>query len=287
MAYNNFFDDIKNKEDLVSKLLEKGRNHDKYTFYCDKVGIWKTIEGGLSIRLTNGKHWNDEIDKKNLSNDGRIRFVKSFTYSKSENIAMWMLYSDPSEEGYMISFTKSIMNKVFEVEKIEVKVKETNNTLCTLHKENFNISLIDIVYVGEGEKDNTFALKKSIYGVKSFDASVLDFDLEKDKYDYFAKSYGWAYENECRLVIDFDKKYMKNDNVDYSNYECYVDLKLVLRKNYIKAFLFPNNDLDNIEEDVKSFFENNKISIENSKYKGKINWSLKNKYIEISKNGNN
>lgn len=295
MGSNNFFDGIEDTECLISKLKEKALNHQIYSFYGKREGIIKTIEKS-TLRLTNGVGWNDKIDTQNLCNNGKVRFVKCFTYSKSENIAMWMLYSDPSEEGYMLSFSNSIISNILKVD--EIKIVDINNKTYTLKKPDFKIELIDVVYVGVGDSENKLALKKSIYGVKAIEASHFNFDIENNKYDYFAKSYGWSYENECRLVIECDKNQLEN-KIDYSN-ECYINLainfkpnskaktKLVLapnnkddsdEKTKTKLILAPNNKDVLAEKDIE-IFERNNIIIENSNYHNKINWSIKNNYLD-------
>lgn len=274
MANENFFNGIKDKNSLHQKLKEKGKKHKKYSFYGNKKAISETLRNS-SIRLTRGNNWNDLIDRDNLCNDGKIRFVKSFTYSFSENIAMWMLYSDVSENGFMLSFNQSTINDLLSDTK-EIKIQFNNNDYSIAINQ-FTIELIDVVYVGDGENnDGNISLKKSTYCLKNASKDDFPFDVSKGKLDYYAKLYGWSYENECRLVVEIDQSCFGKDQLDLLNDNCYIDLKLNLEKNIPTLVLSPNCKEDNfILEDVKI-----KYNLENSKYKNKIKWSMLTKYIE-------
>ncbi len=277
MPREDFFKGIKSKDDLYNELKKKGIDHDQYSFYGDRKSIVETLKKS-SIRLTRGTSWNDIIDRDNLCNDGKIRFVKSFTYSKSENIAMWMLYSDPSEEGFMLTFTKSIIKDLI-TKTNEINISRDDTFVLNIPKGKFRIEMIDVIYVGDDNKN--LILKKSIYGLKNASINDFPFDIQNGKLDYYAKLYGWAYENECRLVIEIDKANLSQEQLELLDDECYIDLAIDCEKNDPKVVLSPNCSEDNpiSQEDIRM-----KYKLIKSKYKEKLNWSLREKYSKYLNN---
>lgn len=255
---NDFFENINSQIELKKKLIERANEHQSFSFYTNYKIAKKTKENG--IMLTNGRNWNDKEDAKNLNYGDKIRFVKCFTYSKSENIAMWMLYAYKNNEGCLVKYSKSqIVNIVKDTSTIIIKqVGNDNDPGIELTKDDFEIELIDVVYFGDGEEEGSLALKKSIYGIKSIEPSKVGLDF---KNQYFVKTYGWAYENECRLVVSIKKELLKDN--EEKEYCVFIPIsKLNTQKNtYPIVISSPNNEkgADNCVE---------------SEYKGRINFDL-------------
>ena len=89
-------------------------------FYTNDEIADKTLKKG--IRLTNGVNWNDLIDRQNLNKDGKIRFVKCFTYSKSENVVMWFLYG-ASNNGCLVKYVKSQILSLLTDKNLNIEIK--------------------------------------------------------------------------------------------------------------------------------------------------------------------
>lgn len=273
MAYKNFFEEIANYDSLKNKLELKGKNHQTYSFYADEFVIMNTLNEGL--RLYTNNNWNDTVDQANINDDDTIRFVKCLTYSRSENIAMWMLYATDEEKSYMLKFKKGYINsllnnektiEIYEDNRDETNKKETS--ICELKSNEYRIFITDVVYVGEGDNDSTIALKKSIYGRNDFlKEEFRQFDITNNKYSYFAKSYGWFYENECRLVIEVSRS--KIEKLIDSNKKYYVLLDAKPSEQQFDIFRNPNNN------------NNSLFNCNDSFYKNKINWSMKKKYFDL------
>ena len=166
----NELKNVTNIEELEEYLKYKAKNHKNFTFYAKKESVRKSIDNG--IKLSNGVGWNDNDDKKRLSKDGKIRLVKSFTFSKSENVAMWMLYTGLDNAGGMIKYNQSaitsLLSKLFDIE-----IYSKNGSTFRLNASQFSIELIDIVYVGESKNNdpNIITLKRSDETVE-FDLSI-------------------------------------------------------------------------------------------------------------------
>ena len=176
---------------------------------------------------------------------------------------MWMLYAY-DDEGGMIIFNKSVINSILK-EKKALKIMEgrtksnEEKTIMTIKPEQYELELIDIVYVGQDE--NGLNLKKSIYGCNR-NISDFSYDLEKDYLNYYSKLYGWSYENEVRLVLTITDPLIKLDKHDNCFYYIYIKL------NHNKVIAHPNLKSEKLEFDG--------YKAEKSNYSGKISWSLKN-----------
>ena len=178
MPYN-FFDGINSTGQLIAKLEEKGCNHQTYSFYCDEEKAENTIKNGL--RLTVGKKWNDTNDYKNLLDEDVVRFVKCFTYSKSENIAMWMLYGGYNNDGIRITYDKKVIINLLNFKEPLIIYEIINNTQNKIQIIDYKVKLIDIVYV---DVDNqTVTLKKSD-NRKEYLGNSVDFNFSMDKYPW-------------------------------------------------------------------------------------------------------
>lgn len=268
MAGDNFFEGIKTEQDLKNKLIKNVSKHDYYMFYTNDEIVDKTLNNG--IRLTNGVNWNDLIDRQNLNKDGKIRFVKCFTYSKSENVVMWFLYG-ASNNGCLVKYVKSQILSLLTDKNLNIEIKSkkglTEYSVKKLNREDFDIELIDVVYVGTGDDDESLALKKSIYG-ENVSKTGFSYDIDNGKLDYYAKTYGWAYENECRLVISIDSKKLQIE----PDKEYFIDLKISEKSGnkykYPIIVLSPFYKSEKIKKYTSNFICSN--------YTGKISWNFKN-----------
>lgn len=87
------------KEEYVKHLREKGKNHTNYKIYSYGTRITDIIDE-TTLYLSDGQRWNDRIDRDNFCRkDQPRRFARCFSFSKSENVAMWMLYGGMKKMG--------------------------------------------------------------------------------------------------------------------------------------------------------------------------------------------
>ena len=85
---------------LITYLSHKAASHNYYKYYAPKHYI-DTILREEAVFLSDGENWNDVCDRERLNNDNRYkRFALCLSYSRSENVAMWMLYA--GNDGCMI-----------------------------------------------------------------------------------------------------------------------------------------------------------------------------------------
>ncbi len=200
---------ILSAEMLKEYLRQKAKNHNYYKCY-GPIDHIITIRDSKVLYLNNGEKWNDTNDKETFNNNsGKTNFGKCFSFSQDENVAMWMLYGGMDKCGGMIDFTKNAMAEILNVQKIEVgKFGDDGFKPCAeLSVDKFQIYMTDIVYFKENKTGYSLQRSDEIAMLK--DKSVFE-GLGPCK-----KSHPWHYENECRLIICIDNRYIPNgcDNV--------------------------------------------------------------------------
>lgn len=155
--------------------------------------------------MSDGSNWNDAVDKENFNpNDSDLkRFGLCLSYSKSENVAMWMLYS--GNDGVMIDYTKKIIKNILEAKYIELGHFEDGKFIMDrkLEKKEFDVKICDILYYGEtknGNKKTQLYVKRSDEINDEFDESLVE------ELTYSKKTLPWSYENECRIIVTIKKE---------------------------------------------------------------------------------
>ena len=205
------------------------------------------------MRLSRGTEWNDLLERTSFSTavDGFIRFGKCFSFSRSENLAMWMLYGGMNKSGAMLNLTKTTMNSILAQTEFELGYRNSDNAFTCVErvsiKDECKISLIDVLYCDE--KDGIYTIKRSderVEGLKK---------LPGDK-RIILKSYPWSYENEVRLVLEIPKTLVPKQA------EC-VCLPLNCTSNELKnrTYAAPNNNIKGL-----GFCQ--------SKLKGTVDWDI-------------
>ena len=244
-----------NKRDLISYLSQKAENHKNYKHYTKAYKI-ETILNNNTIYLSNGSNWNDLIDKKNFNSDESetINFGICLSFSKSESIAMWMLYS--GNEGCMIDYDTKTIRAILDAKFVEMGnfVDGTFIPLKRFNRDLFDISIFDIVYY-DFEKDRK-KIGDVVY-VKRSDETNKEFPKTKlDELTFNKKTLPWSYENECRLVVSIKKEVLGNDTGDTVAISFSEKLVEGLKK---RTYDSPNSKANKYQE---------------SNLKNKINWDL-------------
>ena len=184
--------------DLQEYLSQKALKHRNYRHYskCDRIqGI---LDTGY-IYLNNGQKWNDIIDRENFQNNisGKTNFGLCLTYSMSESIAFWMLYS--RFEGRMINFTRQIIEDIINTSRIVNIGQFKNEGFIVFQEYELNtgeIFISDIIYYDTDLKHpNEYRINHSDEKREYVDKAIID------NLDFIKKTNAWSYEKECRLII--------------------------------------------------------------------------------------
>lgn len=240
---------------LITYLSRKAVNHKYYKYYAPKHYI-DTILREEAVFLSDGENWNDVSDKERLNDDNRYkRFALCLSYSRSENVAMWMLYA--GNDGCMIDYPKNVITAILDSDCVYAGAfsKETGifETQLSIGRDGFQIDAYDVVYFAEAKKEpNVF------YYVKRSDESSSEFSRDIiEKLSYQKKTLPWSYENECRIVVSIDRRKCKEISQIHS-------LKIAIPKESKKeldkrTYRSPNSSTSEYEQ---------------SKMAGLINWNL-------------
>ena len=198
--------DVKDIDSMIAFLKEKGGNHENYYHYTTwdsltKIMLNKTflLTRGNSLRI-NDQH---EALMKGSREEWDKIYIGSFAFGASENMAMWGLYGLPWSDAVRITIPKaSMIQWINSIKKI--KLFEKGNTVD--YRDNFDISLNDIVYVGGKKGTNNLYLTHSGRSITVSETYPLYGIDTIPKMTGYIKNYAWQYENEVRLRIRLGHK---------------------------------------------------------------------------------
>lgn len=201
---------IRTTAELENYLNYKAKRHNYYKYYSKRKYIYSIINE-CRIFLSNGENWNDKLDSSGFQKDtDKINFGMCFSVSKSESIAMWLLYS--GNDGAMINFDRNTINSIVESEKIEVGYFDSEKfvNLAELNQDQFEIILSDVIYYGDSKDGDTYTyyVKRSDEVQEAFPATILN------GLRLFKKKCSWSYENECRIVVSINRDLLREKGVD-------------------------------------------------------------------------
>ena len=170
--------------------------------YLDGKSLEFFVSGDFYV--SNGRFWNDRIDKQLLNSKGC--FAACFSYSTRENIAMWMLYgADKGKRGALLNFFPSVMRSFLDVDSIELgafddKRKFISKYTLLKNRNDFSTFITDVIYE-DFCKDGKCKLTLNDEHTTA-SKSILDHP------SIFPKNITWQYERESRLVVKPSKKWL-------------------------------------------------------------------------------
>ena len=197
-------------EDLVGYLKFKALSHNYYKRYT----VYERLENWLedsSLYLSDGNNWSDSDDKVRLNpHESEVKnFCACFTFSKSENVAMWMLYGGMQQDGVMIDFTPTEIIRLLSTEELSLGFWSEGRfvTVQNVTRQDFVIELSDVLYCDHLNDDST-TIKRSDARQEAIPRDNLTGLAWREK------SYPWFFENECRLVVTIPKSLLTDDRID-------------------------------------------------------------------------
>ena len=244
---------ISSNSQLKAYLASKAKKHHSYKLYASRKKIESIIEKNC-IYLSKGNNWNDAIDKANFNQPTSDYhcFGMCLSYSKSENMAMWMLYS--GNEGLMLNFNKTFVSQILDSEAITLgyfdNEKKTFVEIKKITKPNFEIDVIDMIYYGESTEKGKYYVKRADESYKFFDADLIE------QATYYKKTLPWSYENECRIVVKINRNLIPDSSIT----TVAIDLPKKLHDDLLKK-VYESPNVSN-------------PTYTPSAMKGKINWKL-------------
>ena len=155
------------------------------------------------------------------SNDGgedksTCHYMLCFNYEKEENIALWALYGVPRNDSIRLTFLHSdIMAWLDSVKNGELEfygVEDARRSVL-LKDACPKVSVCDVAYYG-GTGGNIFTHKGKTFRVVC--------EGQRDRKPYqdsrlkpYAKKWAWSYEQEVRIVLEFDKPVFNSKGKPY------------------------------------------------------------------------
>lgn len=267
---------FQNSLELESYLIQKANNHKNYKYYSSKKAI-QSICDNHSILMSDGSDWNDRHDRDRMkSHEGMRHFGFCFSFSASENVAMWMLYSQ--DNGCMIDFDDDAIKGI--TNPYEVKIGElTANGFVPIDTLNvresgIRITLSDIIYVGRAkctEDNERFCyVRRSGETNKLFDRSLIGDDF------MFQKGLPWFYENECRLIVSVPEDMLSHPKRTLRLQISFDETHI--KRLYDKKRIFNSPNVEQITND--DFYGKNT----DSRLTNEVSWNLRSQFCSKSTN---
>lgn len=185
---------IVNARQLLSRLRRNALRHTNgYVQYLTLTGLTGILSSGR-LHLSSSRRLNDLGETLNEN-----MYEASFAFGESENIAMWCLYGVPNKEAVRVVYPfESIKEWVADV-------KDKKNL------DVYSFSSRSGVYRRIEEKIKRVIFTDVAYGSPKLAKHGYDLFRITDKDESSAmtlagvlKDYAWSYENEVRLIIEFE-----------------------------------------------------------------------------------
>lgn len=187
--------EVNSQTDLTEYLMRKAQNHISYKHYTTYETLNKIFEEPY-FRFTSIGYLNDISERYYI--EDKISpyvydyFVGCFSYSRDENVAMWMLYGGKGKSGICLDFQQKHIKQML-TNQLFLKYE---NKFIEIPKSYYDISLSDVIYYSEKEENFNY-----IYYVKRGDEALKLWRHKLNTSAHYVKNMAWAYEHECRIII--------------------------------------------------------------------------------------
>ncbi len=183
---------VVDNDSLLNLLKTNGESHNNFRLYTSMERALGFLVTG-HFYLSDGRKWNDKIDRENMRNSGL--YSACFSWA-SESVAMWMLYG--CEKGAMLNYPPNLIKYLLNTERVEIgyfspKGVFESKKILEKSKEEFYIYIADVIYQ-DPQKNNRVRLTWGDEHITT-DMSVLN------NSDIVSKNFAWSYERECRLSV--------------------------------------------------------------------------------------
>lgn len=251
---------------FLEYLKEKGANHRSYKYYSTIKNVNSCMDK-RALFLSDGRNWNDIIDRENFNNEklDMMNFGRCFSYSTTESVAMWMLYGGMEHRGAMLDFDKNtILSILRSVRQISLGYfgEDEFIALTRLDRKDFEIQLVDVVYTEKKKTENI--IRRSTGDI--WKVPLGNTILNSERYTIIHKSKAWDYEQECRLIVSIKKDIIRRVKNFNKISMVKIDLKSVDLDN-VRRVCSPNVLDEDELESLDKFFYKSDLSKE-------VDWDL-------------
>lgn len=185
-------------EAFIKKLHDSACRHTQglrhYTTMSSLMGMLHSEQIYFSLlrKSNDGGEWNSDR-----------HYMLCFNYEKAENVALWYIYGVPRNESIRLTFPRSeIMEWVDSLRNGELECYGVENKARTVPLKDVcpEVSMCDVAYY----EDGVFTHKDKVYMVmrdrRPDSNACCDSRLAP-----YVKKWAWSYEQEFRIVIEFEK----------------------------------------------------------------------------------
>jgi hypothetical protein len=190
-------------DDLLKQLRKSARLH--------KQGWYHYTTMSSLIRMVDTGYANFTLISE--SNDGseflaNRHYMMSFTYAKEESVALWGLYGVPKKEAVRLNFPYKKIMAWFNESEFEVYGLENGRRQSVEYLP--KVSMFDVAYYSH---NGLMLHKNKKIRLKDFEEKDITYD--KLPLGPYVKKWPWSYEQEMRIVIEFEKPILNSKGKPY------------------------------------------------------------------------
>lgn len=197
-------------EEIIDFLEKKGCNHRGGYYHYTTLSALNGMLQSKKVHLSIGSDMNDILETKKCNPERWKKiYVASFSFGMAENMAMWGIYGDPFHEALRIRFSCYALNKVMDSvsknanipKKAEYSPEDKKYKYDSIpNMPKYAAKLVDVVYYHGGslERDRKYIRQKNYPNVREC--------WHNDAFTGYLKNEAWFYENETRLIIEFESE---------------------------------------------------------------------------------
>jgi len=200
---------------LSAYLSSKSLGHTCFKVYTTQKSLDYRVQED-ALFLSTGGNWNDTRDRDafNPQNGESLKFGACFSFSKSESVAMWMLYGGVQHTGVMIDYRQRHMKQILSnTELVHLGVWDRDMDcfipIQAIGKDQFQFRLMDILYMSYTEGLSTGCqIWRSDETIKLPNIKIIK------EANCLTKTSPWRYENECRLILTVPRNILKDSKIN-------------------------------------------------------------------------
>ena len=185
-------------EAFLKKLRSSARNHTQGLRHYTAMSSFMKMSSSEQVYFSLLSKSNDCGE-----DESKRHYMLCFNYEKEENVALWGIYGVPRNESIRLTFPHDVIMDWFDAVKHgELVCYGVENKSRTIPLKDVcpHVSICDVAYYGNG----IFTHKGKKYLVmrdgQPDNKSQLDSRLTP-----YAKKWAWSFEQEVRIVLEFDK----------------------------------------------------------------------------------
>lgn len=213
-------------DEIVKFLQLSARNHEQIYRYTNTDRLEEMLSTNR-LSLSRLLEMNDLREYQDVKDADRI-YIGCFSFGKLENMAMWMMYGKDTTKSLRLSFDNKKVRECVESLKLKKGIFKDACGMEPIPEDSIEaVSFHDIAYV----YGTALMWNHKIVGMSR--CRDLSDPKKVEKLQTYIKDYGWASENEVRLLIKLKKCDPKLKRI-------YVDFKSAFER--LEVIVGPRDD---------------------------------------------